>query len=239
LIRQGPVCPPDISARLLEEANRGCAKCGIPLITIHRIEGYDQANPWPIEQLIMLCVKHHWMAYSNNGLPKEELYLLKAKPFNSEEVHDSFRLESGTDMVVRMGGMTMIECPIVLQITGEPMIVVRREADQILLSVKLYDQDDGLEFLMVDNIWEADIDLLDLRYEEHAKGVDVWISIRMRRSNRYAEVRLKNEELHILGSYYRQGHLFESEPDGEFRLDGTRVVERATVGPAAVGFDIL
>src|SRR5438105_3140317 len=97
------------------------------MTTIHHIEGYDASNPWPEKQLIILCKEHHDLAdfmlrdvKSPEGISKEELYRLKARPFNIERVSGAFQVPSEKELVVKMAGVTMIECQVALEIHGEP-----------------------------------------------------------------------------------------------------------------------
>jgi hypothetical protein len=91
---------------LRKEANFGCAKCGTPLVTFHHIEGYREDDPSPIEQLIALCNRHHKLSdlalkqpELKQGITKQELYELKKKPFNNNQVHHRFRVKANRSIM--------------------------------------------------------------------------------------------------------------------------------------------
>ena len=160
------------------------------------------------------------------------------KPFNADKARSAFRVASTKPLVVRMGGNTIIECPVVLQIHGEPIVSVRRESDQILFSVKLFDKDDNMQFQMIDNLWEANTELFDLRYSENQGGAQVWISVKMKGSDPYTELRLIQDELHIKGKFYRRGHLIDSRDDGIFEADRILTLGRVTIEKFSVAIEI-
>lgn len=168
--KQRPAYPNDYYNILRKKANFGCAKCGVPLVNIHHIEGYLDKHK--LEELILLCRDHHEDADSEK-ITKEELYRLKKNPYNSEKVHHAFNIPVSENVVIHIGGNECINVHIPLQLYGESIISTRLEEGQFLLSARFRDKDDNLRLEIRENIWESDTELVDLRYSENAAGTCV------------------------------------------------------------------
>jgi hypothetical protein len=220
---------------LRKEANFGCAKCGIPIVTIHHIEGYEEGVFRP-EELVELCDAHHKMA-DKCALSKQELYALKSKPFNSDRVHHAFQIPATKVLIVHLGGNQFIQTPIPLQIHQEPVISLRIENGQLLLSVTFYDADDLLRLKMVDNVWDADIDVFDLRYSERA-GAEVHLAVKMQESEPYLDLMIVNGEVFLKGKFYRKGMLFEIDDSGTFQAGKSLFMRGCTARGMSVGINI-
>lgn len=66
---------------------------------------------------------------------------------------------------------------------------------------------------MTDNVWSAHASARDVRYSENTGGAAVWISIEMKDSEAYTEIKLMHDELHLLGRFYRRGHVLDFRKD--------------------------
>lgn len=233
--RQRPQYPLEYYTRLRAEARFGCAKCGVPIVNIHHIEGYDGTHE--ISSLIMLCKTHHELA-DKNHITKEELYALKKKPYNADMVHHKFNIAPNQDVVVNIGANVFINTFIPLQIFNEPMVAIKRDNGQILLSAKFYDKHDNLSLVIRDNVWEADTDMADLRYSENTAGTDAWIAIKMKEDEPYLDVKLAKGQLYINGRFYKNGTLVDVRADGTFILGQLRFLTHMTITNAMVGINI-
>ena len=191
--KQRPPYPIEWYPILRREANFGCVKCGKPIVTIHHIEGYEGKHE--LRSLVMLCKKHHDLA-DQCKIIKIELYTLKKKPCNFSKVHHAFQIPASRKLVVNIGGNKFIETPIVLQLMGEPIISVKRESDQFLVSATFFDKYDTLRLKLVDNVWDADTQLVDLRYSENEVGTKAWLAIKMEDSEPYLNLKIVNDELY-------------------------------------------
>ncbi|MDG6934420.1 MAG: hypothetical protein JRN68_06945 [Nitrososphaerota archaeon] len=230
-----PPYPIEYYQALRKEANFGCAKCGVPIVTIHHIEGYEGEHH--LRELIMLCKEHHSQA--DQGLiTKEELYVLKTNPFNEASVKHKLQVSPAKDIVVHIGGNTFVETPVPLQLHGEPIISVRREGSEVLFSLTLYGKDGDTRVKMVDNVWEADASLVDVRYSEDTGNADVWLSIKLEDSEPYIEVRVIDGELHLKGRFYLRGNLLDVRDDGSFVLNQQMYFRGITAIKCGVGIAI-
>jgi hypothetical protein len=236
LAKQRPEYPPGYYPVLRYECNFGCAKCGVPIVTIHYIEGYEEGKVAPLKELIYLCKDHHDKA--NSGvITKQELYFLKRNPFNRDSVRHGFRVVRSKPMIVNIGGSRFTETPIPLELAGEPVISVRREGDVILFSVRLHDNTGDLRMEMIDNVWEADTASADVRYSE-AEGVQAFLAIKLLDSEPYSEVKIIDDELYIKGNFYLRGNLLGVRDNGVFSRDKRATFSRVTMMDATVGISI-
>jgi len=230
--KQRPPYPPEWYPILRREANFGCVKCGKPIVTIHHIEGYEGKHE--LKSVLMLCKKHHDLAIQCK-ITKSELYTLKKKPYNFNKVHHAFQIPAKQKMVVNIGGNKIIETPVALQLMKEPIISIRRELDQFLVSATFFDKYDNLRLKLMENVWDADTQLVDLRYSENEAGTKAWLSIKMEDSEPYLDFKIVNDEIYIFGKFYRRGTLFDVKQDGTFVLNkivfmAENIIKRRKIG---------
>ncbi len=235
--------PPEFYSALRQEQNFGCAVCGKPIITIHHIEGFKGEHR--LGELILLCQDHHKRANlglehpgSAESISKEELYKLKQNPFNKYKVHHHFILPPSKDMVVHMGGNRFINTPIPIEIRAEPVISLRREGEQLLVSATFYDPYDVPVLLIRENVWEADTSLPDVRYSEGLRGYDAWLAIRMRDYSNYLNVQLAQGEVFIEGTFFRKGVAFDVSKDGVFTAGKSLTMVDCTFRNNLVGLSL-
>jgi hypothetical protein len=234
--KQRPRYPDWLYQRLRKEANFGCAKCGVPIVRIHHIEGYKE-DVFKPEELIQLCDTHHEMA-DKGTITKSVLYALKDKPFNFDRVHHAFQIPESQRVVAHLGQLTFIDTPIALQILNEPIISTRREGSQLLLSAVFYDQLDIPRLTVTDNVWDADTGLFDVRYSENEAGADAWLAIKMHESEPYLNVKVVKGEVDIKGKFYKRGALFEVLDDGTFQFGKRHFIRAATIIECNVGLSV-
>jgi hypothetical protein len=236
MTRQRPAWPVEHYRVLRSEENFGCGKCGTPIMTIHHIEGYEEGKLAPTNELIMLCKEHHNQA-DEGQISKEELYSLKAHPFNEGIVRHRFQVSSSKELTMHIGGSVFIETPVALQLMGEPIISVRREGDAVLYSAKLYGKDGALRMQMTDNVWEADTNLADVWYRE-GEDFEAWLKIKLEDSEPYSEVKVADGELYIGGRFFLRGNLLDVSEDGSFMLNRSMFVKGMNAYKCGVGINI-
>lgn len=236
MIKQRAEYPPGYYPILRYESNFGCAKCGVPIVTIHHIERYEGGNVAPLKELIYLCKDHHDEA--NSGvITKEELYDLKKNPFNRGLVRHGFRIVSSKPMMVNIGGSRFTEAQIPLELAGDPVVSVRREGDEVLFSVRLYDSTGELGMEMIDNVWEAETASANVRYSE-AEGAQALLATKLLDSEACSEVKIIDDELYIKGKFYFRGNLLVVRDNGVFSLNRRASFSRVTMMDATVGISI-
>lgn len=172
------------------------------------------------------------------AISKQELYDLKRKPFNLDKVHHSFQIPQTQRIVVHIGGDRVIDTPITLEISQEPIISTRREEGQLLLSSVFYDKHDSPRLKVIDNVWDADTDLFDLRYSENKAGADAWLAIKMQDSEPYLDLKIVRGEVYIKGKFYRKGMLFDVRDDGTFQLDKMAFMSGNIIEKCGVGISV-
>ena len=84
---------------------------------------------------------------------------------------------------------------------------MKREQGQLLLSVNFYNKKDELKLKIVDNAWEGDIGMEDIRYSEGQSNTDVWLSGKIEKSEPNIDVKIIDGEVYITGIFYRRGQI--------------------------------
>lgn len=237
--KQRPKWPDNYYPFLRKQVNFGCAVCGKPIpLTIHHIEGYKEGIIENHKKLIMLCDIHHREA-DNHDILKSKLYELKKNPCNSKTVNHGFKISNPERLAFHIGSNTFIDTPIPLRIYNQPNISVGFEHGFVLFSAKFYDKDDDLKLKIVDNVWESDTDVADIRYSEDLNGKDSHLGIKMHNSESYLNFIIKNGEAYINGKFFAKGKLFDINDKGVFLLDKQQIMMSGNLFQRChVGIDI-
>jgi hypothetical protein len=77
---------------LRQEANFGCAICGVPVIDCHHIIPRSEKRHNDPEHMIMLCPNHHRPA-DDDAIERSRLYEAKQNPYNKNLVDYMFQFE--------------------------------------------------------------------------------------------------------------------------------------------------
>jgi hypothetical protein len=206
---------------------------------IHYIEGFNGEHR--IDELVLLCQKHHRLAdlglaqpESNEGIPRERLHELKRYPFNRDKVGHHFSVPTSKPMIVHMGGNIFVDVPDPICVIGERLIRLRREGGQLLVGATFYDSSDSLVLKIQDNVWEADTTIPDLRYSESGSSGDVRLAVKMNGLSSFLDFQIKSAEIHVKGTFFRHGRMFEVRDDGTFVLGRSLTMTGCTFpGPFA------
>ncbi len=233
---QRPKYPIEYYQILRKQANFGCAVCGIPIMKVHHIEPYRKVKKHELNNLILLCKEHHKLADSGM-ISKSELYKLKAHPFNSESVKHYFSLNA-RQMIVNISTYVSIDVPVPLSIKGKPVISLKKEEENILLSLFMENRYGYRVLEIRDNIWEGRTDLFDVWYSVDKDHEVERLTIKMQKDEPFTSIKIENEQIYILGRFYSQGHIIEAREDGIFKMDERLTLQNVIVKNAKTGINI-
>ncbi|MED4139818.1 HNH endonuclease signature motif containing protein [Priestia megaterium] len=203
----------DIKRAVRTEAQFGCAVCGNPIIEYHHIQPYHEVLCHEIENLIALCPTHHYKG-DRGMIPREKLYELKKKPFNSfkENIKDDFFLGSYDQLEFKLGTVTFIRTPNLFVVDDLPLIsVTKDEANNAIINAKFFDKDSNLVAEIQDNEWITYLNqdqIWDIQYTggklkvNSSKG-KVFLELYANPGENYVQLK---------SNLYYKGHFFNIQP---------------------------
>jgi hypothetical protein len=146
--------PDPIKRQLRQEAGFGCCVCGHPFFEYHHIVSFATSRSNDPADMMVLCPIHHHQC-TVQALPVEEQRRAKANPFNRARGFADGQLVSSSRVIaVEAGSNQFVGSGFKFVVDEEPLLSLRADvAGRLLLSVSLYDPDDGLLLLISDNEW--------------------------------------------------------------------------------------
>jgi hypothetical protein len=123
-----PPRPPDVERRLRREAGYGCCKCGLPIFDYHHIVPYHEDDPYPPNEMMILCPLHHRQTLGS-ALSEEEQWGLKRRPCNIERgfvdgelvVHQAYcAVAVGQSLLVGEGAFVVVDNEQLLSLRLDP-----------------------------------------------------------------------------------------------------------------------
>lgn len=102
-------------------------------------------------------------------------------------------------------------------IYNKPIISIKSERGNILFSGKFYDQFGNLKLQISDNVCEVDTNVTDIRYSENNE--DSQLVVKMKNSESYLSLKVKQGKLHIEGKFYADGQICDINDKGVFVLN--------------------
>jgi predicted nucleic acid-binding Zn-ribbon protein len=150
-----PQTPADVKRVLRQDACFGCCACGNPLLQYHHIIPYAEDHHFRPADMMALCPNHHVEA-NERVLDEQQQRALKTSPFNCNQGLASGQLalrQLNTD--VDLGGHIFVaDAGQLIRVDGDPLLTTRvSSAGGLLLSVRLFHQEDQLVAEVVDNEW--------------------------------------------------------------------------------------
>jgi hypothetical protein len=147
--------PAGVARILRQEAGFGCCACGFPIFE------YQHIVPWSVEHhdrpedMMILCPNHH-AECTRGALPEAQQRAWKANPYNIERgyVDGLLRVEQ-TYCAVDCGSCQLVNDGIHLIVDNEPLLSLRIEDHRMLLSLKLYGEQDRPLVTIEDNEWTS------------------------------------------------------------------------------------
>ena len=169
-----PRIPASVARQLRQEAGFGCCRCGLPIIQYHHIVAFRADDPYPPDEMMVLCPLCHDAA-TKGALPESDQWDYKRSPYNIERELVDGSLAINQDYCAVAIGSTLLvgERPFV-KINGEKLLSISVDgAGHLQVSLTIYDERDELIAVIEQNEWvsgdplpwdiEADFQYLRLR----------------------------------------------------------------------------
>jgi len=203
----------------------GCVMCGLPLYTYEHIVGWANVHSHVAEELTLLCDQHQRES-TNKLLPREQIIRADKDPYNLREgVSKPYTLHySGSNCIADIGRNVFSfqddgSNPefVAFAIDEESIISFRLDSGHWLLNFSVYDRNDDLILLIVDNeliysVFAWDIELvgrnLIIREAQRIILVDILFEppsqIKIQRGHFFhngIEVEIKPDSLYVVNNY--------------------------------------
>lgn len=241
---QRPATPELVKRILRKEAGFGCCICGHPILEYHHIIPYSVEKHFRSEDMMVLCPNHHEAA-TNGGLDLDEQRKAKNKPFNITRglVNGSLVLRQ-TNASVSIAGSTVNAGAGIILVIGSSNIIFTRISEQgtLLLSIKLYSEENSLLAEIIDNDWISYVPLLWDIVFRHQK-----ITIRNKLRDILLQIDCATEPVKIRGRFWGDGAMMTITDtqltcgdakmigggvmNGEFYIAGSKLGFRLTPRP--------
>lgn len=171
----------------------GCVVCGMPIFDYDHIEEYSVVKEHTVENITLLCPNHH-REKSAGRLHGDLLRHFNANPYNRERPLTSFAAVGGnviTDFNFYFAknkvkiGLIEGNFSTLVSIDYEEIVAVRREGVNMLLSLRIYDENSQLKLNVIDGRVQVSTDIYDysfvgktLKIHSAAKKIDYVLEFR-------------------------------------------------------------
>ena len=206
-----------IKRAIRKEAYYGCAICGNPIIEYHHIEPYHKVLCHEAANLIALCPTDHNKA-DIGMIPKEQLYALKKKPFNSlpenQDIRDKMFFGNYDNLEFKAGGSSFIRTSNLFVIDDLPLISVKRDKlNNAVINAKFFDKSSNLLAEIHENEWITyfeEEEIWDVQYTGGKLKINsgkrtIFLELDIKPESNYVEVR---------ANLYHKGFYFNIKPSG-------------------------
>lgn len=217
--------PEPVKRQVRQDAGFGCSKCGLPIVQYHHIV----RNSEDPKDIMLLCPNHHTEATVGAMLKKEQIKL-KNNPFNiiNGFVKGKLKVNQETP-VIRLGKTTFVGSGELLSVDEENLISLIIKDDQLLVSLKLYDENDNLLVEITENQWVSGD---PIPWDIEAKHQ--LLKIRRKRGDISLEIDAKKTPIEIRANMWRKKQNFQIGPKG-LLLDGAVIKQSAIIGGCFIG----
>lgn len=139
--------PSGIKREVRQRCGFGCVLCGTPLYHYDHLDGWAETHRHDVNRIALLCAKHH-DEKTRGVLAPEIVEQAAAAPVNvSQGESASHTLHfAGTTCSVKIGSNTFIADPlpdggmvIPISVDGQPLVSMRRQNEELLLSLTAFD----------------------------------------------------------------------------------------------------
>lgn len=154
-----PPIPPEIKREVRQRCGFGCVICGLPIYEYEHMLEWAVVQRHVADEITLLCRQHHGEK-TNGLLPKENVLAANLNPFNKRVgvtknylLHysgDSVKVNIG-DNVFSYDGMPDQFAFAPLVIDGSPVIMFKRDQDNLFLSFAAYDESNKVVLEILDN----------------------------------------------------------------------------------------
>jgi hypothetical protein len=156
--------PAEMKRTIRKRCGFGCVVCGHPIYEYHHMIEWSIVKEHKEEEITLLCDNHHKQVHKNL-LPTSIVRKFNSKPYNLDRGESSpmplyfqgslFKVIIGNNEYIADDSPEPIfnekvpSC--LLMIDMVPIIYIKFEDDQILLTIKLYDKNNKLVLRIIDN----------------------------------------------------------------------------------------
>lgn len=156
---QRPPIPDPMKRVVRQRCGFGCVLCGLPLYTYEHMLGWANVHRHVASELTLLCSQHQ-DERTHGLLPIEDVERANLNPYNLREgISKPYTLHySGLNCVADIGKNIFFfrdDCSnpefVAFAIDEEPIISFRLDNGHWLLNLNVYDKNDNLILLIVDN----------------------------------------------------------------------------------------
>jgi site-specific recombinase XerD len=211
-----PPRPPEVERRLRREAGYGCCKCGLPIYDYHHIFPYHEDDPYPPDEMMILCPLHHRQTLGG-ALPEKEQWELKRRPCNiGRGLVDGDLVVNQAYCAVAVGQSLLVGEAAFVVVDGEELFSLRLDPDgsRLLISLTAYDDRDNVVAIIEDNEWISG-DPFPWDIESHFQ----YLRMRRQLGEISLEVDARKEPVRVRADLCRNGHRVRLSPR-EIRVDG-------------------
>lgn len=198
----GRYIPAAVRRQLRQEANFGCARCGIPILQYHHIIPWEEEEHNRVEDMVALCGTCHQIL---GKLSRKVAYDLKKSPFNAKKGRLKGLL--GTDRPKPsfvMGTNTFINTPVIFSFFGLPIFQYEIADGQSLISAYIPKSDFSPEVEIIRNDVVVDTtNFWDIEFKTNT------LLIKRKQRDRYLMIDLRKEHALVAAKLEIGGHYFE------------------------------
>ena len=198
--------PEEVQRQLRREAGFGCCRCGHPFYEYHHIIPWEVEKHFRPEDMMIVCPNcHHEITTGKVSIEEQRRWKSHPSNIKAGKAFGLLRVEQ-RELAVALGGGMFIETPVLLRISGEDMVTMKRSIDgRLLVSITSYDENDELVFKIEDNEW---ITGSKLPWDLYAKWRHVTLRQKMRGIG--LEVDAREEPVKVRGTFWKYGHWYKA-----------------------------
>jgi hypothetical protein len=224
--------PSQVKLELRKEAGFGCCRCGLPIYQYHHIIPFEREEHFRPEDMMILCPNDH-AAATEGALTELEQRNYKNQPFNIARGHAAGQLKSNqTFTAISLGSNQFVGDGCLIKIDGEEILKLALDSNsQLLLSVKLYGQNNSLLAHIDNNEWVSG-DPLPWDIESSFQR----LTIRSMKRDIALSVNLHSIPAQLRASLWKNGQKVELSPD-KILVDGIMVRNVRFMGLCFVGLN--
>jgi len=154
-VGQSRYIPRSVDKRVKEESGFRCSWCGCYLTVRHHIYPHSLGGPHSEDNLILLCPNCHTDVHSGR-IHEEDLRERKTTLTGRVDRSSGILSVNKEYLRVDIGGFRCINCKNILLFNSLPLISVRNDNGYLLLSLRLFNENDRLICWMSENRWWID-----------------------------------------------------------------------------------
>ena len=189
--------------KIKNEAGIRCAWCGCYLTIRHHIYPFSLGGPNTADNLILLCPDCHTDVHDGK-ISDDEIKSMKIELSGKVERSSGILSIDKNFLMVELGGFTAINSHNILLFNDIPLISMKNENGYLLLSLRLFNENQNLVCWMSDNRWWVDHnEILDFQFRMG------YFSIFDKNSKPIIELSILKDKIRIVGSFNFPGGIIK------------------------------